>query len=231
MSEMSLNELARDFLQARQEADWLYIGNPGWGDAKAKELGLAEKIRHWLLLKPLVLSDDLAVTQILQEIDLGDFHDPYKIGLGLLHDLIRPEEYVASLAEIILIVPVGTQIPEHLHSLFNEARQCYALGQYSAVQSLCRTILESTDAIGIRTGEWTEKQLHTPRFRRGYPFNDRVQLVAGKASGEKIYEFYKDLSGVVHGAATSANSGASGALAKTLGFVQSLYSRHKVEKA
>lgn len=229
---MSIDQLARDFIAARQEADSLDIGDLAWEDAWAKKMQLAAKIRSWLLDNPLVLSDDPAVRQIFEEIDLADVHDPYEAGRARLYDLIRPEDYLAGLAEINLIVPVGSQIPEHLDSFFKEARQCYALGQYSAVQSLCRTILESTvNDIGIRTGEWTQKQLHTQRFRRGYPFSDRAKLAAGKAFGEKIYEFYKDLCAVVHGTATSANCGASGALTKTLGFVQSLYSRHRIEKA
>ena len=87
------------------------------------------------------------------------------------------------------------------------------------------------DEIGIRTGEWTQKQIHTPRFRRGHPFRDRVKLIAGETLGEKIYELFKDLCAVVHGAATSANCGASGALTKTLGFVQALYSRDRLEQA
>lgn len=230
LSEMSINQLARDFTAAQKEADSLDIGDLGWEEAWVKEMRLAAKIRSCLLDKPLVLSEDPAVTQIFKEIDLADFHDAYETGRALLYDLIRPEDYLAGLAEIILIVPVGTQIPEHLHSFFKEARQCYALGQYSAVQSLCRTIRESTvNDIGILTGEWTQKQLHTPPFRRGYPFNDRVKLVAGGASDE-ICKLYKDLCSVVHGAATSASCGAPGALTKTLCFVQYLYGRHKVQK-
>ena len=167
MSAMNINEVARDFIAARLEADWRNMRNLGWKDAKIKEIQLAAQIRSWLLHRPLVLSDDPAVTKILREIDLADCHDPYETGRGLLYDLIGPEEYLAGLAEIFLIVPVGTSIPEHLHSFFKEARQCYALGQFIAVQSLCRTILESTvNEIGILTGEWTRKQLHTTRFRR-----------------------------------------------------------------
>jgi hypothetical protein len=231
MSEISINELARDFIAARQGADWQNIGNLDWEEAKVKQLPLATQIRSWLLHKPLVLSDDPGVTQILREIDLADCHDPYETGTALLYDLIRPEEYLAALGEIILIVPIGTHIPEQLRSFFKEARQCYALGQFAAVQSLCRTILESTvNEIGILTGEWTRKQLHTTRFRRSFVFKDRVNLVSGKEVSGKMNELYKDLCNVVHGAATSTTYGASGALTKTVGFVEYLYGRHKSEK-
>ena len=55
---MTINQLARDFIAARQEAERLEIGDLGWEDAKVKELRLAAKIKSWLLHKPLVLSED-----------------------------------------------------------------------------------------------------------------------------------------------------------------------------
>ena len=137
---MNINQLARDFIAARQEADSLDIGNDGWEDAWVKKMRLAAKVISWRLDNPLVLSDDPAVTQIFKEVDLADFHDPYGAGRARLYDLIRPEDYLAGLAEINLIVPVGSQIPEYLHSFFKEARQCYALGQ-----SLCGAIVMPDD--------------------------------------------------------------------------------------
>jgi len=53
-----------------------------------------------------------------------------------------PYEYIEKLYSIgSLILAVG-QLPKHLKSFVNEARECYAFQQYAAVYSLCRTILE-----------------------------------------------------------------------------------------
>lgn len=225
---MSIEALVEAINAARRRSDGLNIIDPEWDDAMATELRLAADLRHVLLQDPIVKTSDPLTRKILPGIDLAECCDPYKAGMGLLFDQIRPEDYLVGLAESgILLLPIGLQIPEHLRSFFDEARQCYALGRFIAVQSMCRTILETTvNEVGVLAGEWTKKQLYTPRFRKAYAFKDKVGLVAGTAS-PKICELYTDLCSVVHGETTSAIDGALGSLTKTISFVQHLYDLHK----
>ena len=227
---MNIDELGSAIAAARLKAAGLDIGTPEWFEVTLTEVSLAARARHLLVNDPVVTTNDSVVKKILSTIDPAECDDPHRRGLELLSELVRPEEYFASLAEIMLILPDGTKISEHLRSFFGEARQCYALGQFAAVQCLCRTILETTvNEIGVLNGEWTKKQLPTSRFLKAYPFPERVRLVAGSAS-DKIYELYRDLCSVVHGENISAKNGAPLALVLTVNYVQHLYALHKQNK-
>jgi hypothetical protein len=224
---MSIEALAHELIGQQEKTEHLLEAGDidAWLAALSPELRLVEQLRSQLLNRPVVVTDDPAVKQVLSEIDLTEIEDFDKVGSELLYSWISPAEYGARFAEVsVLIAPF--QIPFDLRCFLDEARQCYALGQFAAVQSLSRTILEAAvNDIAIRTGKMPREALEKDMFRK-YPPKKRIRLVAGDRF-QQIYDHYRDLCKVVHGLSTSATSGALGSLTKTIGFVQHLYEQHK----
>ncbi|MGD1089160.1 MAG: hypothetical protein ABR955_10610 [Verrucomicrobiota bacterium] len=225
---MSIETLARDLIGHQEKSKRLLESGDidAWVDALSLGLRLVEQLRTRLLNHSVVVTDDPAVKQILSGIDLTEVEDFDKVGSELLYSWISPAEYGARYTEVnVLIAPF--QIPFDLRCFLDEARQCYALGQFSAVQSLSRTILEAAvNDIAVRTGKIPEKAVEKDMFRKYSP-KQRIRLVAGNRF-EQIYQHYCDLCKVVHGLSRSSINGALGSLTKTIGFVQHLYEQHKV---
>ncbi|PYJ82914.1 MAG: hypothetical protein DME22_17100 [Verrucomicrobia bacterium] len=225
---MSIEALAHELIGHQEKSKRLLeSGNiDAWLDELSQELRLVEQLRARLLNHSIVVTDDPAVKQVLNGIDLTEIENFDKVGSELLYSWISPAEYGARFAEVnVLFAPF--QIPFELRCFLDEARKCYALGQFSAVQSLSRTILEAAvNEIGIRAGKIPQEAVEKDMFKE-YPPKERIRLVAGDRF-EQIYQHYRDLCKVVHGLSTSATSGALGSLTKTIGFVQYLYEQHKV---
>jgi hypothetical protein len=225
---MSIEALARELIGYQDKSKRLLESGDidAWLGALTPELRLVEQLRTRLLNHSVVVTDDPAVKQVLSGIDLTEIEDFDKVGSKLLYSWISPAEYGARFAEVsVLVAPF--QIPFDLHRFLDEARQCYALGQFSAVQSLSRTILEAAvNDIAVRTGQMPQAAVEQDMSRE-YPTSKRIRLVAGDRF-DQIYQHYRDLCKVVHGLSTSATSGALGSLTKTIGFVQHLYEQHKV---
>lgn len=224
---MSIEALARELIGLQQESMRLLEAEDidAWLDTVKSELRLVEQMRTCLLNDSVVVTDDPAVKQVLSCIDLTGVDNFHKVGSELLYSWISPAEYGARFAEVnVLIAPF--QIPFDLRYFLDEARQCYALGQFSAVQSLSRTILEvAVNDIAVRTGKMPQKAVDEDMFRK-YPPRERIRLVAG-GRFKQVYQHYRDLCKVVHGFSTSATSGALGSLTKTICFVQHLYEQHE----
>src|SRR5437899_2361366 len=109
---MNIDSLVQDFKQAAETASRHDITDEEWGKALVTEFRLAEELRFLLLRDSFVTTDDPAVKEILSKIDLAECRDPYKNGMELLYDVIRPEKYLANIAEIdLLLLPIGTLIP------------------------------------------------------------------------------------------------------------------------
>ena len=225
---MSTETLARELIGHQEKSKRLLeAGNiEAWLNALAPEFRLVEQLRIQLLNHSVVVTDDLAVKQVLSGIDLTEIENFDKAGTKLLYSWISPAEYGARFAEVnILVTPF--QIPFDLRCFLDEARQCYALGQFSAVQSLSRTILEAAvNDIAIRIGKLPKEAIEK-NMSREFPIRKRFDSVTGNDS-KQIYQHYEDLCIVVHGRSTSAPSGALGSLIKTIGFVQHLYEQNKV---
>lgn len=220
---MSVESLVRNVKEAANKVRSLDILDPEWDDAMVAEMRLIQELHDLLLRDPILATNDSVVKEMLPNIDLATCRDPYKAGLELLFDVVRPEEYLARIAEIYIILPTEPKIPQHLRLFFAEARQCYALGQFTAVQALCRALLEiAVNELGVATGEWTKKQLEDSKFQNAYRFKDRVDRIAGDATNQ-IYQLYKKLCNVVHGHQITADSEA---FAKTIRFVEHLYASH-----
>lgn len=224
---MKIEALSHDLLNLRQNSTSLLKSGDiaGFLDSLRPAFNAAERLRSYLLDNPIIVTEDPAVKQLVSEMDLTEIDDPDKVGSELLFSWISPAEYGAALAEVsVLIAPF--KIPFDLEVFLCEARQCYALGQYSAVQSLSRTILEAAVSdIAVRTGKMPKEAIEQDMFRE-YPPYKRIKLVAGPVF-DQVYDHYKDLCKVVHGLATNASLGALGSLTKTIGFVQYLYEQHK----
>lgn len=189
-------------------------------DVVSKEVGVAKELRMKLLHDPVVETDDPDVKQLLAGINLTELEDFDKAGCALLFSWITPAEYGARYAEVNVLV-TAFRVPYNLRCFLDEARQCYALGQFAAVQSLSRTILEAAvNDIAVRTGMILEAKIEKISAKA------RIEKVAPHES-KRVYDHYKDLCVVVHGRSTTTSKGALGSLTKTMGFVHHLYENHK----
>ncbi|MCC6356191.1 MAG: hypothetical protein IT577_20080 [Verrucomicrobiae bacterium] len=199
----------------------------GWLSSLSAQFTAADQLRIQLLENPVVVTDDPIVRQLLDQLDLTELENPDRIGSQLLFSWISPTEYAAGLAQVkSLLVPFT--IPYPLHRFVDEARTCYALGQYAAVQSLSRTILEAAvNDIAVRTGKIPPEAVEKDMFKE-YPPRTRIRLVTTDAF-DAVYAHYRDLCSVVHGLSTTSTVGTLGAITKTLGFVQHLYEIHKAD--
>lgn len=224
---MSIDALAHELIALQQSAKCLLDADDfdGWLDAMPAEFRAADRLRTHLLNNPVAVTDDPAVKQLLAGIDLNDFDNPGKSGFNMLLSVISPADYAGGLAEVtVLVAPF--HIPPNLQQFLDEARQCYALGQYAAVHSLSRTILEAAvNDIAVRSGKMSVEVIEKDIFWKPNT-KERIQLVSGDMS-QRVYDHYRDLCKVVHGLKTSASQGPLGSLTRTIGFVQELYERNK----
>lgn len=224
---MSLDSLATALLQLRAKAKHLLDAGDieGWLDIIRPEFQAADDLRKYLIQNPIVITQDPLVKELLDSIDLTELADPDKVGMELLWGSISPAEYASNLAMIdILVSPF--RLPANLQQFLEEARACYAIGHYAAVQSLSRTILEAAvNDVAVRTGKLPSHVIERDMFRK-YPPRDRIELVAGSSS-KQIYDLYRSLCKVVHGLTVTSTEGALGSLTKTIGFVQHIYESNK----
>jgi len=224
---MSIESLAHEILSLRErsrqqlESDDIDL----WLKDHFEEMRAAKRLHDYLLNSPVVVTDDCAVKRLLEEIDLTEIEDPHKTGSEMIYSWISPTEYVSALTQVrILVAPF--RIPWHLQVFINEARECYALGQYCAVHSLSRTILEAAvNDIAVRIGSLPKEFIEQDLFQE-YPPKKRIGMVAANKF-ETIYAHYRDLCKVIHGLDTSSSEGPLTALTKTLGLVDYLYHHHK----
>ena len=224
---MNIDIPAHELLKQRQIGKQLLDSGDldGWLNAMAAEFRAGERLQAELLRHPVVVTTDPTVKQLLAETDLSEIDDLDKIGIELLWGSISPAEYASNLALVdVLVAPF--QIPLDLRQLLDEARQCYAIGHYAAVQSLSRTILEAAvNDIAVRTCRMPREVVEQDMFT-DYPPKKRIRLVSG-AQFELIYQHYRNLCKVVHGLSIRAVDGPLGSLTKTIGYVQHLYDVNK----
>src|SRR5947199_418485 len=138
---MSIEALARELVEVRTNSKRLLEEGDidGWLATLTPQFLIAEQLRSYLLSHPVVVTGDPSVKCLLRSIDQTDLEDHHKTGKQLLFSLISPAEYACRLAEVTVLV-APSQVPPALRNFLDEARQCYAFGQLSAVQSLSRTI-------------------------------------------------------------------------------------------
>jgi len=69
-------------------------------------------------------------------------YDLDSLGAEALYSWFSHFEYAEGLLEAGSLIVSSGDLPQHLQSFVDEARQCFAFQQYNAVAALCRTILE-----------------------------------------------------------------------------------------
>lgn len=220
---MIIDTLIQDLVIARNTSKEALEANDldRWLDLISHEFRAADKLREELIRQPSVIANSTEAMQLLKDIDIHEFSDPDELGMELLWGSVSPAEYISAIAMVdVLITPF--RIPDGLKQFLAEARECYALGQYSAVQSLSRTILEAAvNDIAVRTGKIPSDAIEKDMFTE-YPPKKRIRLVSG-SSFDAVYNHYRDLCKVVHGLSTTSGRGPLDALTKTIGFVEALY--------
>jgi hypothetical protein len=124
---------------------------------------------------------------------------------------------------------LSAQPPANLKKYVTEALWCYALEQYLAVYSLCRTILEiSIRELGQEIGKLPkDKGNLKPKILR--VFQDMKRLVVPIEMVKEVDEIYLPACGLVHGTATVGPKEAKEMLRKTLKCVQRLYEHYNVK--
>lgn len=105
----------------------------------SKELFEAEKSILQLVGESVESIDEIqsfSIDEIISDEEMEQLEIDY------FYSWISGHDYIKNLSEIGNLV-LGTDIPDNLKQIVEEARKCLALEQYNAVYSLCRTILES----------------------------------------------------------------------------------------
>lgn len=224
---MSVENVARELIELRQTSKRMMESGDmeGWLLNLAQEITAVGRLQSLLLHHPTVITDDPAVRELLAGIDRTHLLDLSQVGADMLWGSIGPDEYATRLAAVdVLVAPF--EIPSELQQFFHEARECYALGRYVAVQSLSRTILEAAvNDVAVQTGRMSREAVEQDMFRE-YPPKTRIQLVSGNQF-EPIYRHYRDLCKIVHGLSTRSGDGPLGSLTTTIGYVQYLYDTNK----
>jgi hypothetical protein len=147
-----------------------------------------------------------------------------ELGQDLFYTWISHYEYVRDIFKLNTII-LRTTIPEGLFAYVAEARSCFALQQYNAVVSMCRTILEGA------AKDLCEKrgffELHKENVIEINPrvFNQLItQVSKGKLKRRAVRIYYRDACPVVHGHRSMNADGALRVLQETMDVVQELYS-------
>jgi hypothetical protein len=220
---MNIDALVQNLVIARDASKEALEANDidRWLDLISEEFRAADKLREELIRQPSVIANSPEAMQLLKDIDIHEFSDPDRLGMELLWGSISPAEYISALAMVDVLI-TRFNIPDGLSQFLAEARECFALGQYSAVQSLSRTILEAAvNDIAVRTGKIPADAIEKDMFTE-YPPKKRIRLVSG-SSFDAVYNHYRDLCKVVHGLSTTSTQGPLQALTKTIGFAEALY--------
>ncbi len=161
-----------------------------------------------------------------EEISFRDLTEEEISSLGseLLYSWISHYEYVQNIFKVNTLIFRSTVAPK-LRSYISETRNCFALEQYSATISMCRTILEA-GAKGI-----CEKQgLFEPHDDKVIEINPAVfnhlikSISKGQLKRRAIKLYYRDACPVVHGDRLVTADEALRVLTDTIDVIQELYS-------
>jgi hypothetical protein len=156
-------------------------------------------------------------------LDLSD-SEIWDLGSDLFYSWISHYEYVRNLFKLNTLI-LRTAIPPPLMQYISEVRNCYALEQYNATISMCRTILEAA------AKDLCEKKGYfSPYAENVIEINPKIfnQLIraisSGKLKREILYLYYREACPVIHGDRTVDSDDALRVLRHTTRLVQNLYS-------
>jgi hypothetical protein len=153
--------------------------------------------------------------------DMGFFEEDKFIN-EYLFSWLRPSRYINDLCSIGSLI-IGVSIPPHLSMYVEEARQCYALEQYQAVYSLCRTVIEvAVRDVGQRRGKLPRDKGNV-KYGEFTGFSEmRSKVVPARLRGE-VGDIYSKASRLIHGNKTIRKADAANLFRRTLLMVQELY--------
>lgn len=130
--------------------------------------------------------------------------------------------YISAMMQVGSIV-VHADVDEHLKTIVDEIKQCYAFEQYHAVVILCRTLLEtSMRSIGVRQGEITE-DYDTQKFYDNYPPSKLFEIVSKGLFRKELSKIYYEISEIVHGLESVDNREAVEVMKKTFSYVERMW--------
>jgi hypothetical protein len=124
--------------------------------------------------------------------------------------------------------PIASRVakPQLLNKYFSEAFDCFAFGNFNAVYSLCRTIIET-----VMRDICKEKKL----LKRIKDWNDVLTSTLKSVVATRGTEFYEELddvygraSQVIHGKKAVKEQDAKDLLEDTLRIARELYDRHGI---
>ena len=124
------------------------------------------------------------------------------------------------------IIDSKFSIPEKLKKIIEEARNCYAFGQYRAFISLCRTILE----VAMRDIYFIKEEKTPPMNSKEYYEEclpkKLINYVSknGKIKKSEISDlYYEDLSPFAHGTDFQSKEDVTSLFTKTIKLVKEIY--------
>jgi len=211
-------------------------------------VNLKKKIKQLLLEISSATINDKKALQILRNISLGvefqcdkylknisqvteidcsgleqfNYEELDKIGSDIFYSWIDSTNYVEGLLKISSLF-LDISIPKILDQYVEEARKCYALQQYLAVYSLCRTILEtSIRDIGQRKGI-LPKDKGNQKYRVLRDWTHMKNKVVPQFLKDKVRKIYDRTSGLIHGRTVVNKDIAYETFKNTLKIIHQLY--------
>ena len=174
---------------------------------------------------------DSVIEQMERKADVSFYELSYdeatEIGFDLFYSWISHYEYVRDIFKVNTLI-LRTKIPEGLRQYILEARDCFALQQYNAVVSMCRTILEAA------AKDLCEKKgFFKPHGKNVIEINPKVfnQLIkevsGGKLKKRAFKIYYRDACPVVHGDHSMNADETLRVLRETMDVAQELYFSHE----
>ena len=144
--------------------------------------------------------------------------------IDTFYSWMDPYTYIRALYDLRALIVRDTVSEKIILDLIHEARNCYALRQYNAVFSVCRTTIEVTCrkrfvSLGLNAdGRGSVKDID------GYPAIKIIRDATKKLEKlqERITEKYETACNVVHGKEQATQEGAREMFKDTLCFVEEL---------
>jgi hypothetical protein len=215
------------------------IDERNWEDLKTAVTeyeSLLKSIRIHLLDQSVASVEDAHAVEILRKITTGDglqtklqekFSEEEldKLGSDLFYSWISHIEYVTGLAELRPLI-VRSSVGESVSRLVLQVKDSYALQQYGAAYSLCRTVIEaSIRDICVRCKLFPNLKANEILFEEITWKKLRNEVSSGFLQ-EQLKSIYDELSTVVHGRKKVSKDEARLAFEKTLHVVEKLYLAH-----
>jgi hypothetical protein len=171
------------------------------------------------LLKQLYAPED--VPNELDGIDLD------QLGSDLFYSWFSDFEYIKGLAELRPLAIRG-EVGESVSRLIRQIKNCYALQQYEAAFSLCRTAVEaSVRDICVQRKLFPDLGENVILFEE-FKWSTLRDRVSSGQLRERLLVLYRELSTVLHGRRTVSKEEARHAFENTLQTIERLYAAHNL---